>query len=378
MFDTTEHAIPGSSDRVVNALQNRPRHDTRHRCRPPRPAELAGDEQRGVASAHHPSAISSIVRDDIERRQFVGVGAEARDRCPAKRALERSEHEDGVAIVLEEELKQAVAKPADAVVEHQVRAFVGRWRLRLWSTHVLIIMNMFTKNVKARKRGRPPGPTPQGAAQRVRLYATAMQMIATRGYEATTLRDIANDAGVSVGLLYRYFPSKQAVVIALYDELSSDYADKAAEMPPGRWRDRFMFALSTSLDVLKPHRMALRALTPVLVGDPEEGIFSTSTAFSRLRVQHVFEAAVTHAIDTPKQPLAEALGRLLYLIHLTMLLWWLLDKSSNQRATAALLSLTQQLLPSAALALRVPPVRRFVISVDELVRDALFGSPVSA
>ena len=60
------------------------------------------------------------------------------------------------------------------------------------------------------------------------------------------------------------------------------------------------------------------------------------------------------------------------------LLWWLLDKSSNQRATAALVSLTQQLLPSAALTLRVPSVRRFVISVDGLIREALLGSPVSA
>ena len=153
-------------------------------------------------------------------------------------------------------------------------------------------MNMFTENVKPRKRGRPPGQTAQGAAARDRLYATAMQLIAARGYEATTLRDIAKEAGVSVGLLYRYFPSKQAVVIALYDELSSDYARQAAEMPPGRWRDRFIFALKTSLDVLKPHRVALRALTPVLVGDPEEGIFSASTAFSRLRVQQVFEQAV--------------------------------------------------------------------------------------
>ena len=73
----------------------------------------------------------------------------------------------------------------------------------------------------------PPGPTPQGAAARERLYATAMRLIAERGYEATTLRDIANHAGVSVGLLYRYFPSKQAVVIALYDELSAEYARQA-------------------------------------------------------------------------------------------------------------------------------------------------------
>ena len=59
-------------------------------------------------------------------------------------------------------------------------------------------------------------------------------LIAARGYEATTLRDIAKEAGVSVGLLYRYFPSKQAVVIALYDELSAEYARQAADMPPGQ------------------------------------------------------------------------------------------------------------------------------------------------
>jgi AcrR family transcriptional regulator len=214
------------------------------------------------------------------------------------------------------------------------------------------------------------------------LYATAMRLIAARGYEATTLRDIAKEAGVSVGLLYRYFPSKQAVVIALYDELSSEYARRAGEMPPGKWRDRFIFALNTSLHVLKPHKVALRALTPVLVGDPDEGIFSASTAFSRLRVQQVFEEAVVGSSDAPKQPLPEALGRLLYLVHLAVLLWWLLDKTSNQRATAALVSLTQQFLPSAALTLRVPSVRRFVISVDGLVREGLLGSqsedPVSS
>jgi AcrR family transcriptional regulator len=204
-----------------------------------------------------------------------------------------------------------------------------------------------------------------------------MRLIAARGYERTTLRDIAKHAGVSVGLLYRYFPSKHAVVIALYDELSTEYARQAAEMPPGKWRDRFIFALNTSLHVLKPHEVALRALTPVLVGDPDEGIFAANTAFSRLRVQRVFEHAVSGAADAPKQPLAEALGRLLYLVHLAVLLWWLLDKSANQRATTALVSLTQQLLPSAALTLRVPPVRRFLISVDGLVREALFASPVS-
>src|ERR1043165_882705 len=102
---------------------------------------------------------------------------------------------------------------------------------------------MFTQNVKPRKRGRPPGTTAQGAVARDRLYATAMGMIAARGYEATTLREIAREANVSVGLLYRYFPSKQAVIVAFYVELSGDYARRAAAMPAGTWRARFLFAL---------------------------------------------------------------------------------------------------------------------------------------
>ena len=148
---------------------------------------------------------------------------------------------------------------------------------------------------------------------------------------------MAKEAGVSVGLLYRYFPSKRAIIIALYDELSADYARQAVDMPRGKWRDRFIFALKTSLAACSS-RTGLRCgrSIPVLVGDPEEGVFAASAAFSRLRVQRVFEEAVAGPpmLRTPR--LAAAVGRLLYLVHLAVLLWWLLDKSAKQRATAAL------------------------------------------
>jgi hypothetical protein len=76
--------------------------------------------------------------------------------------------------------------------------------------------------------------------------------------------------------------------------------------------------------------------------------------------------------------MAAALGRLLYLVHLAVLLWWLLDKTPGQRATRALVGLTRQLLPSAALALRLPIIRRFVIDMDALIREGLFGTPVAS
>jgi AcrR family transcriptional regulator len=181
-----------------------------------------------------------------------------------------------------------------------------------------------------------------------------------------------------VGLLYRYFPNKQAVLLALYDDLSAAFAGQAADLPKGRWRDRFVFALRISLATLAPHRVALQGLTPVLVADPGDGVFAPGTAFSRRRVQQVFVQAVVQASDAPKAPLAAALGRVLYLVHLGVLLWWLLDRSLDQRATESLVGLIARMLPPASLALRLPSIGAFVVGLDALIGEALTGEALIA
>lgn len=230
---------------------------------------------------------------------------------------------------------------------------------------------MFTQNRKGGARGRPRGRTAEGEAARQHLYEAAIALIGERGYDAATLREVASRARVSPALLYRYFPNKRAVVLALYDELSDTFARRAGDLPPGRWRDRFVHLLGLSLDVLGPHRVTLRALAPLLVGDADEGVFARNTSFSRLRVQGAFRDAVADASDAPARPLAEALGRLLYLVHLAIVLWWLLDRSPGQRATTALVALLGRMLPSVALTLRLPRVRRYVHDADLLVGEAL-------
>jgi len=241
---------------------------------------------------------------------------------------------------------------------------------------------MFTKKVNrpeepeqqepVRRRGRPHGTTSQGHEARRRLYDTAIRMIGERGFEATTMRDVADAAKVSVGLLYKYFPSKHAVVLTLYDELSAEYAARAARLPAGKWRERFVYALRICLEVLGPYRRTLAALRPVLLGAREESLFAAGTAFSRKRVQAVFLDAVSGATDAPSTKLAESLGRLLYLLHLAVILWWLFDSSPRQRATSAAVVLLEQILPSFSVALLLPRVRNFVRSADSLVREALF------
>jgi AcrR family transcriptional regulator len=232
---------------------------------------------------------------------------------------------------------------------------------------------MFTENTDGRKRGRPPGRTSEGEATRLRLWATALTLIGERGYAGTTLREVAKQSGVSPALLYRYFPNKRSVVLALYDQLSEAFAEQAAAMPRGKWRQRFVFAVELSLKVLGPHRVTLRSLAPVMVGDADEGVFARNTARSRQTVQRIFQDAVAGSTDAPSSPLRESLASLLYLAHLGVILWWLLDGSPGQRATRALVALIRQILPSAALALHLRPVKGFVQSTDALLRDGLLG-----
>jgi AcrR family transcriptional regulator len=243
------------------------------------------------------------------------------------------------------------------------------------------MVNMFTENEPSlqegsgpRRRGRPKGATPQSVETRRLLYGTATRLFAQRGYEATTLREIAKAADVSPALLYRYFPSKRAVVLELYDELSVLFVERAASMPSGKWRDRFAFALKGSLDVLGPHRDTLVALVPVLVGGRDDGLFAPATAFSRERVQAAFVRTVAGAKDAPRGDDAAALGRVLYLLHLGVLLWWLLDRSEGGRSTARLVALIERALPPLSLALRLSSVRGLVRDLDALSQDGLLGA----
>jgi len=227
-------------------------------------------------------------------------------------------------------------------------------------------------HVAQARRGRPRGRTAGGRAAQRRLYESALALIAERGYEAATLRDVAARAGVSAALLYRYFPSKRAVVLALHDELSDDFAAAAATLAPGRWRDRFVDALELELGVLRAHRTTLRALVPMLVSERDDGLLGSRVVGPRARVQGVFAQVVAEATDAPPPALAAALGRVLYLAHVAVVLWWLIDRSPGQRATRALVALMRHMLPTGALALRLGPVRGYVMAADAILGEAMF------
>ncbi|PSL56216.1 TetR family transcriptional regulator [Saccharothrix carnea] len=87
---------------------------------------------------------------------------------------------------------------------------------------------------------------------RDRLIETALDAFTTEGAEAT-LESIAKRAGVGIGTLYRHFPTREALVEAVYRNELAKICDAAPELlgslPPFEairaWMDRFVEYLAT-------------------------------------------------------------------------------------------------------------------------------------
>lgn len=75
------------------------------------------------------------------------------------------------------------------------------------------------KNVPSAKKKPEMSPSP---ARRRELLATAAEVFAAQGYNATTVRKIADEAGILAGSLYYHFDSKESML----DEILSTFLDE--------------------------------------------------------------------------------------------------------------------------------------------------------
>ena len=66
--------------------------------------------------------------------------------------------------------------------------------------------------------------TPKSEATRQRILAAALRVFRERGFDAATMREVAAEAGVAVGAAYYYFDSKDAIVMAFYEQSQQEMA----------------------------------------------------------------------------------------------------------------------------------------------------------
>ncbi|MEM8621071.1 MAG: TetR/AcrR family transcriptional regulator [Actinomycetota bacterium] len=81
-----------------------------------------------------------------------------------------------------------------------------------------------------------PGKQTRSFVTQQALLDSAEQLFYERGEDATTVADIAAQAGVSIGAVYHHFRDKRAVKLALVERFSDTYrATLTAAFDPDRW-----------------------------------------------------------------------------------------------------------------------------------------------
>jgi AcrR family transcriptional regulator len=64
-----------------------------------------------------------------------------------------------------------------------------------------------------------------GSDRRAQILDAALVCFAKRGFHQTSMHDIAAEAGISVGLIYRYFENKEAVISAMADQHKKEISE---------------------------------------------------------------------------------------------------------------------------------------------------------
>src|SRR6201999_1757165 len=127
--------------------------------------------------------------------------------------------------------------------------------------------------------GQAPARRPRADAERnrIRLLDAARAAFAS-GRDAVTLEQVARDAGVGIGTLYRHFPTREALVEALYRKELADLCATAEhllkERPPERalraWMDGFAGYLAAKREMADALRAVFAAGTVTVSQAREE------------------------------------------------------------------------------------------------------------
>ena len=207
------------------------------------------------------------------------------------------------------------------------------------------------------------------------ILQTALELFRDRGFEVTTMRDIAKAAKVATGAAYYYFPSKEAIVAAYYDQVQRLHAEKAREELKGKaeLRERLGAVMHSKLEILKDDRMFMGALFRY-TGDPEHplSVFGKGTQPQRSQSVAIFQEAVASA--NVSEELQQLLPWALWLGHLGMILFFIYDESEGQQRTHKLvdgiLDLLTQFVKLTSSALVRPFVQPFQTKILGMLREA--------
>jgi AcrR family transcriptional regulator len=152
----------------------------------------------------------------------------------------------------------------------------------------------------------------QKAERRTRILNAAREIIATKGYEALTMRELASAAGVTVPTIYNLIGSKDELLLAAIQEQTANFIDaiesSARQTPASRIISVVEHCVDELLRLPDYYRSLLRLL---LTAEANDGLRSSvSDSLAQQFERALLDMAKVGQLSewTKARPLAERLG----------------------------------------------------------------------
>jgi AcrR family transcriptional regulator len=210
---------------------------------------------------------------------------------------------------------------------------------------------------------------------RTRILDAALDLFRRQGFEPTTIRGIAAQAGVSLGSAYYYFESKEGLVMAFYERAMEAMTPRMEAALAGNAGTKISFEarvaaiMAVKFDCFQPDRSFLGALLRHSA-DPQDRLspFSEATRNIRERDQVYFARAIAESreLHIPEE-LQAHMPRLLWLYQMGLILYWIYDRSPDQRRTQQLLQKSLALMVSGLKVARFALLKPLRLKIVELI-----------
>ncbi len=217
--------------------------------------------------------------------------------------------------------------------------------------------------------------TVKGEQTKTLILSTALEMLHERGYESTTMRAIAEKAGVSLGNAYHYFGSKDHLIQAFYHRTHEDHlhASLPALAKESSLKARLLSVMRLKIETLEPYHEFAGVLFQT-AADPHSPLnpFAHASAPVRRDSIKLFEDIVAGSKSRIPDDLRAELPYLLWLYHMGIILFWIHDTSRKCARTYRLIDQTIDLLDKLISLASNPlmrPVRKRALKLVTELRD---------
>jgi AcrR family transcriptional regulator len=224
--------------------------------------------------------------------------------------------------------------------------------------------------------------TVKGEQTKALILSTALEMLHERGYEATTMRAIAEKADVSLGNAYHYFGSKDHLIQAFYHRIHEDHlqASLPALQKESSLKARLLSVMRLKIETMEPYHEFAGVLFQT-AADPHSPLnpFAHASAPVRRDSIMLFEQLVEQTKARIPNDLRAELPYLLWLYHMGVVLFWIHDSSRKRARTYRLIDQTVDLLDKLISLASNPlmrPVRKKALRLVLELREDL--TPVSS